>query len=166
MKYQLYELKDNFNRLRKLFGNRQPSVRRFNEALKDFSDKEKERLHRLAYSVAINEWDKLPVWYKDFLMNLVKRNRQGFLDYIRQVSILGILYIPVEDKKMAAKIFTMLAHLPKEKGKKASYNQIAFIFCLCMGAKGKISHLSDKISKGMMTPEEFEYMKELIVIDC
>lgn len=149
-----------------MFGSRQPSVRRFYDALKNLPEQEKEKWNRLAYYVAVNEWEKLPVWYKEFLTNLVKRQWQGFLDYTKQTSILGTLYIPIEDKKMVRKMFSMFSHMPKEKRKKASFNQIAFMLCLCIGEKGKISHLSDRISKGMMAPEEFEYLKELIVIDC
>jgi len=119
----------------------------------------------------MNEWDTITQWYRTFLTNLIKHDWQRFLNYVRETSILGSLGIPIKDKKMVRKIFTLIAQMPKEKRedkkeRRISFNQIAFILSLCFMTKEKISYLSDQISKGMMTPEELMYLKELAVIDC
>ena len=155
-----------FKDLRKLFGPLQPSVSRFRERLKELPPEEKERYYRQAYFVAMNHWGALPVWYKTFLVNLVKNDWQRFLDYVRETSVLGHMPFLLKDKKLVWKVFGILARLPMKDEGHASFNHIAFVLSLGFCSKEKISYLSKQIRSGKMTPEELQDFRGKAIIDC
>jgi len=152
--------------LRGLFASRQPSVTRFKQAIRDLSPHKQEEWQRKAYFVAMNNWHILSVWYKTFLVNLVKNDWQRFMDYTRDTSVVGHLAYPVEDTHFVRKVFGLLARLPVREGESASGNHIAFVFALGFTPKRKIRYIAHQIGKGLMTPEELTDLKELAIVDC
>ncbi|GEM_PF-1452390 len=164
MNCQLHESKTCFNQLRGLFGKQQPSVRRFNQTLKDFSIVEKERWYQLACFVAMNEWDTITQWYRTFLTNLIKHDWQRFLKYVRETSILGHLAYRLEDERIIKQIFHFISHLPINQRK--SFNHLAFVLSLSFAPSQKIEYLADQLRTITMTPEELLDMMGWVEINC
>lgn len=114
----------------------------------------------------MNYWANLPVWYRTFLVNLVKHDWQQFVDYVRRTSILGHLPYTVQDRQLVRKVFGLLSRLQQPKGQKASLNHIAFVLCLGFDPERNVDYLAHAIGQGLMTPEEVIELKELITLKC
>ena len=84
-----------YHELKKLFGGKKPSVRKFNLALRALSLEEQNRYYKVAYDAAFTKWDTLPQSYQTFLRDLLMHDKQRTADYLRRHTVLGVLGYPL-----------------------------------------------------------------------
>lgn len=137
--------------LKKMLGNH-PTVSNFNRLLAHYPPEEKINLYHDACYLTLHEWNSHPVKYKRFFVNLVKHDRQAYLDYIHQHTILGELRYPLDDPGM----FKKMCHLVERKSTnhKVSYNHFAFSLLMVFDFNLKVRVLSNQISQSSFYPEE------------
>ena len=80
-----------YEELRALFGKENPSVNKFETILSDLPPVRRFYYYRLAYKVALCEWEYLTVRYQIFLTRLFTRNWQRTLDHLLENTVLGTL---------------------------------------------------------------------------
>lgn len=85
-----------YEELRALFGKENPSVNKFETILSDLPPVRRFYYHRLAYKVALCEWEYLTVRYQIFLTRLFTRNWQRTLDHLLENTVLGTLQFDLQ----------------------------------------------------------------------
>ena len=72
-----------------LFGGAKPTVRQYHELLECMPLEERGIFFDRTFGLALSGWTGLTVTYRLFLIRLIKKNRQLFVDYVRQKTVLG-----------------------------------------------------------------------------
>ena len=72
-----------------LFGGAKPTVQKFHEFLNGMPLEERGIFFDRTFGLALSGWTGLTVPYRLFLIRLIKKNRQLFVDYVRQKTVLG-----------------------------------------------------------------------------
>jgi hypothetical protein len=137
--------------LKNMMGNN-PSVRRFNQLLAGLSDKERKRHYYHAYRVALQDYGKHPKKYRVFFVDLVKHDRQLFLEYIHNETILGQLIMLIDDPQLFKKMCHLMVQCTMNH--KISYNHFSFCLLLVFGLQLKVRVLSEQLRDANFYPEE------------
>ncbi|MDR1937398.1 MAG: hypothetical protein LBQ73_02725, partial [Tannerellaceae bacterium] len=129
-----------------------PSVRRFEAWLSGESPAERERYYRIAWHASLHQWGQCPKKYRVFLVNLIRHDWQGFLNYILDETVIGELRHPVENADLLKKAFHLLAQSHTKH--RVSYNHLSFTLLLAFELRLKVSVLGDQIRTRSFYPEE------------
>jgi len=149
-------------KLRVLFKGERPSVHLFEELTRNHSKEGKEEYYRYSCFLFLIRYHELPVRYRIFVVNLIKRTPEDFLCYLYSVSGLSELQVELKDIGLLVKVFHLLR--AKEGNVKVSLDRLAF--CIRLGFKVdlKIRTLSEYIRQCRFTPESFFELAEYVQI--
>lgn len=121
----------------------EPTVRNFHEVVNRLSPEAQNLLRKRTYGLALSGWSDLSFAYRRFLLRLIKSERQLFIDYIRQDTVLGELLYNLK----APDLFKKMIHLlecPTQK-RNPSYTELSFSLLLGFQIPLKVKTLSDQI---------------------
>jgi hypothetical protein len=139
-----------------------PSVRRFKELISVFSEEEQKGYYHYVYDLALRPWGKCPRKYRIFFVDLIRHDRQRFLDYIHGETVLGALRHPVDDPRMFKKMCKLLSIVLTKR--KFSYNHFSFSLLQSFDVRLKMSVLGDQIRTQSFYPEELLELLECVRI--
>lgn len=126
-----------------LFNGATPSVSLYQQCLTSMPAEERQTFRRKTYAIALSEWSELNSPYRLFLVRLIKSERQEFLDYLHDETILGQFLYDMEDLNLFLKVLGLLAK--PSKNHITSYTKLSFSLLLSFNMNLKIKTLSDKI---------------------
>lgn len=151
------------NMLTALFAGRKMSVKGFYELLEASCPKEEWKKYEVfAYGQALCEWQELPKYYQAFLTNLICHNRQPFLDYLLENTVMSALRYPLQQKEMLRKLVNLMEG--NKRDYKPSFEALAFACQLGFKSDLKISTLGDYIRKSKLDTEEILNLCGLVEI--
>lgn len=151
----------NQNELKSLFKGQDPSARLFVEKMGKLPTQESDGFYAHAYSLGLVEWQALNATYQDFLLRLVHRKRQRFLEFLKQ-NMLGQLCYRFNDPLMAARV---MALMEPHKEQKKSNNHQAFCFQLGFESDIRLETMGKIIGSRRFMPEELQDLKGKAIID-
>ena len=145
--------------LKKLFGGKKPSVRKFNLALQTVPSEEQSRCYKAAYDAAFSEWGTLPRSYQTFLRDLLLHDKQRTADYLRRHTVLGALAYPLREPELVRRLLAVL-----EQGT-SSYRHLAFVLLLLFPYTETIDYLSDKLRMERLTTDDLCELLDRMQLD-
>ncbi|WP_455639509.1 hypothetical protein [Parabacteroides sp.] len=88
-----------FRKLALLFGKDQVTVNVFFEHLNQLPEPERKAMLLTAYQLALGDWEKLPKRYKLFMIKLIRKDRQAWVDFLVGQTVIGqVRYTPHRPK--------------------------------------------------------------------
>lgn len=82
-----------------LFGKKQVKVNVFFEHLNELPESERKVMLQTAYQLALGDWEKLPRRYKLFMIKLIQKDRQAWVDFLVGQTVIGqVRYTPHRSK--------------------------------------------------------------------
>lgn len=121
----------------------EPTVCNFHEVLNRMTPEARSLCRKKMYGLALSGWSTLSLAYRRFLLRLIKSERQQFIDYIRQDTVLGELLYNLKDPDLFKKLLHLL-ECPTQKYK-PSYTELSFSLLLGFSIPLKVKTLSDQI---------------------
>lgn len=140
------------NELQALFGGAEPTVKYYQRVLKDMPIGDSREFRKQTYGLALADWKNLNGSYQDFLVALIKSERQQFIDYVRNDTVLGEFLYDLQDTDLFQKIMNLLEKPSKKQ--KISYSRLAFSLLLAFNIPLKVKVLSDKIRYARIDTDE------------
>ena len=141
-----------------LFGGAKPTVRLYHELLKCMPLEERGIFFDRTFGLALSGWMDLTLSYRLFLIRLIKKNRQPFVDYIRQKTVLGEFLYEMDELNLLLKVLNLL--VDPYKNHKSSYTEISFSLLLVFDIGLSVKYLSDKIRYARMDSFDFADLME------
>ena len=141
-----------------LFGGAKPTVRLYHELLKCMPLEERGIFFDRTFGLALSGWMDLTLSYRLFLIRLIKENRQPFVDYIRQKTVLGEFLYEMDELNLFLKVLNLL--VDPYKNHKSSYTEISFSLLLVFDIGLSVKYLSDKIRYARMDSFDFADLME------
>lgn len=92
----IYIMEEKFQQLQALFGNDKPKVKIFRAKLAKLSKRKQKVILHDTYMLAVGYWNELPTDYQKFLKQLIRNNRQDWLDFLLSNTILGELRYAIQ----------------------------------------------------------------------
>lgn len=89
-------MEEKFQQLQALFGKEKPNVKVFRSKLSKLSKRRQPVVLRDTYLLALGYWKELPPDYRRFLKQLIRNNRQDWLDILLGETILGELRYTIQ----------------------------------------------------------------------
>ncbi|MDO4755398.1 MAG: hypothetical protein Q4A54_03570 [Parabacteroides sp.] len=146
------------NQLIALFNGAKPSVCKYNLFLKEMPLAERGIFRNRTFGLAMTEWNGLSVAYRLFLVRLITSERQLFVDYVRQETVLGALLLDLEDRDLLLKVLNLWMY--PFKNHKTSYTDLAFSLLLVWNVDLSVKYLADKIRCVRMDSYDFAELLE------
>ena len=91
-----------------LFGGAKPTVRQYHELLECMPLEERGIFFDRTFGLALSGWTGLTVTYRLFLIRLIKKNRQLFVDYVRQKTVLCEFLYGMDELNLFLKVSLLL----------------------------------------------------------
>ena len=136
-----------------LFDGHKPSVRKYYEFLERMSLEQRGIFCKQTYGTALTEWNELQPAYQLFLIRLIKKERQQFVDYIRKETLLGKFLYEPDELNLLLKVLNLW--MQPHKNIKPSYTDISFSLSLTFNTNLSIKYLADKIRYSRMDSFDF-----------
>ena len=152
----------NYQKFKRLLEGEVPSVAKFKAKTMNLSSEERQQWLYMAFDTALHEWSELSSKYKRFLVNLIKSERQSFLDYIRQETILGELLFKPDNPVLLRKIAWLLEGGVKEN--KSSSWDLTFSLLLAFDLNLKLSSLHQYMRTDTFTTDDMVELLEITEI--
>ncbi|WP_106830647.1 hypothetical protein [Parabacteroides pacaensis] len=140
------------NMLTDLFAGQIPSVKRFYELLSERTDEERGAYLEFAYREALSNWDGQNERYHTFFERLVVHDRQPFLNYLLNHTILGGLRYDLQEPELMQKLLHVMEQSLRDD--KTSSVSLAFSYQLCFVCALKLSTLTKYIRTSRMDTDE------------
>lgn len=121
----------------------QPAVCTYQKHVNNLLPEEREVFYKDSFALAFSDWRNLSPAYRDFFVSLIKSERQRFIDFVRNDTVLGEFLYDVKDEALFIRILNLLEQ--PEKKRKTSYTNLAFSVELGFNIVLKVKSLSDKI---------------------
>ena len=147
-----------YEELRALFGKENPSVNKFETILSDLPPVRRFYYYRLAYKVALCEWEYLTVRYQIFLTRLFTRNWQRTLDHLLENTVLGTLQFDLQASDIILRFIGQMEVYEAEH--KPSTVHLSFCYQLAFGHINSIETLGDKLRKQTLTAEDLNWLNK------
>lgn len=141
-----------------LFDGHKPSVRKYYEFLERMPLEQRGIFCKQTYGTALAEWNELKPAYQLFLIRLIKKERQQFVDYIRKETLLGKFLYELDDLNLLLKVLNLW--MQPHKNIKPSYTDISFSLSLTFNTNLSIKYLADKIRYSRMDSFDFAELLE------
>ena len=141
-----------------LFGGAKPTVRQYHELLECMPLEERGIFFDRTFGLALSGWTDLTLSYRLFLVRLIKANRQRFVDYVRQKTVLGEFLYGMDELNLFLKVLNLL--VDPYKNHKSSYTEISFSLLLVFDMGVSVKYLSDKIRYARMDSFDFVGLME------
>ena len=151
-----------YEELRALFGKEKPSVSKFETILSELPPVRRLYYHRLAYKVALCEWEYLTVRYQLFLTHFFTRDWQRTLDYLLENTVLGTLQFELQEPDIIQRfIGQMESSNPYHK---PSFVHLSFSYQLASKCKNSVEYLGDKLRTQTLTAEDLIWLNDKTLI--
>ena len=141
-----------------LFGGHRPSVRKYYEYLECMPLEQRGIFCKQTYGIALAEWNELGSAYQQFFICLIKKERQQFVDYIREDTVLGKFLYEADDLNLLLKVLNLW--MQPYENIKLYYTKIYFSLLLAFNINLSIKYLSDKIRYSRMDSFDFVELLE------
>ena len=141
-----------------LFGGHRPSVRKYYEYLECMPLEQRGIFCKQTYGIALAEWNELGPAYQQFFICLIKKERQQFVDYIREDTVLGKFLYEADDLNLLLKVLNLW--MQPYENIKPSYTKISFSLLLAFNINLSIKYLSDKIRYSRLDSFDFVELLE------
>ena len=141
-----------------LFDGHKPSVRKYYEFLERMPLEQRGIFCKQMYGTALAEWNELQPAYQLFLIRLIKKERQQFVDYIRKETLLGKFLYEIDELNLLLKVLNLW--MQPHKNIKPSYTDISFSLSLTFNTNLSIKYLADKIRYSRMDSFDFAELLE------
>lgn len=141
-----------------LFGGAKPTVQKFHEFLNGMPLEERGIFFDRTFGLALSGWTGLTVPYRLFLIRLIKKNRQLFVDYVRQKTVLGEFLYGMDELNLFLKVVNLW--MQPYKNHKSSYTEISFSLLLTFDMNVSVKYLADKIRYARMDSYDFADLME------
>lgn len=120
-----------------------PAVCNYQKHVKTLSPKEREVFLKDTFALAFSDWRDWEPAYRSFMVCLIESERQRFIDFVRNDTVLGEFLYNLKDKELFERILNLLEQ-PCRKHK-TSYTDLSFSVLLAFDINLKVKTLSDKI---------------------
>lgn len=100
-------------------------------------------LIKATYGLAFAGWSDLNPMYRGFLVCLIKSERQQFIDYVRNETVLGQFFYELQDIELFLKMVNLLEQPCTNH--KTAYTELSFSLLLSFNINLSVKYLSDKI---------------------
>lgn len=88
-------MENKFRKLASLFGKDQVKVNVFFDHLNELPESERKAMLLTAYQLALGDWKKLPRRYQLFMIKLIQKDRQAWVDFLVEQTVIGqVRYTP------------------------------------------------------------------------
>lgn len=141
----------------------QPAVCIYQKHVNNLLPEEKEAFYKDTFAVAFSDWRNLSPVYRDFFVNLIKSERQHFIDFVRNDTVLREFLYDVKDEALFIRILNLLEQ--PEKRRKTSYTNLAFSVKLGFNIDLKMKSLSDKIRYARADTDDLYELFQKITIE-
>lgn len=141
----------------------QPAVCTYQKHVNNLLPEEKEAFYKDSFTLAFSDWKNLSQAYRDFFVCLVKSERQRFIDFVRNDTVLGEFLYDLKDEALFIRILSLLEQ--PEKKRKTSYTKLAFSVKLGFNIDLKVKYLSDKIRYARVDADDLYELFEKITIE-
>ena len=141
-----------------LFGGAKPTVRQYHELINCMPLEERGIFFDRTFGLALSGYVELTPAYRLFLVRLIKANRQRFVDYVRQKTVLGEFLCGMEELNLFLKVLNLL--VDPYKNHKSSYTEISFSLLLAFDMNVSVRYLTDKIRYSRMDSYDFAELLE------
>lgn len=141
-----------------LFDGHKPSARKYYEFLERMPLEQRGIFCKQTYRIALAEWNELQPAYQLFLIRLIKKERQQFVDYIRKETLLGKFLYEIDELNLLLKVLNLW--MQPHKNIKPSYTDISFSLSLTFNTNLSIKYLADKIRYSRMDSFDFTELLE------
>ncbi|MCD8269661.1 MAG: hypothetical protein LUD46_15195 [Parabacteroides sp.] len=150
------------NQLMALLGA-QPAVCSYQKHVNNLLPEEKEVFYKDTFAVAFSDWRNLSPAYRNFFVRLIKSERQRFIDFVRNDTVLGAFLYDLKDDELFIRILNLLER--PEKKRKTSYTNLTFAVQLGFNINLKLKSLSDKIRYARAETDDLYELFEKITIE-
>lgn len=151
-----------YEELRALFGKENPSVNKFETILSDLPPVRRFYYYRLAYKVALCEWEYLTVRYQVFFTRLFTRNWQRTLDHLLENTVLGTLQFDLQAPEIILRFIGQMES--RKPDYKPSFVHLAFSLQLAFGYNNTVESFGDKLRKRSLTSEDLRMLNDKTLI--
>ena len=141
----------------------QPALCVYQKHVNNLLPKEREVFYKDSFALAFSDWRNLSPAYRDFFVSLIKSERQRFIDFVRNDTVLGEFLYDVKDEALFIRILNLLEQ--PEKKRKTSYTNLTFSVQLGFNIKLKLKSLSDKIRYAKAETDDLYELFEKITIE-
>lgn len=141
-----------------LFGGAKPTVRLYHELLIAMPLEKRGIFFDRTFGLALSGYAELPLAYRLFLVRLIKANRQRFVEYVREKTVLGALLYRMDELNLFLKVVNLL--VDPYKNHKSSYTKISFSLLLSFDMHVSVKYLADKIRYARMDSFDFAELME------
>ncbi|WP_455637354.1 hypothetical protein [Parabacteroides sp.] len=150
------------NKLMALLGA-QPAVCSYQKHVNNLLPEEKVVFYKDTFAVAFSDWRNLSPAYRNFFVRLIKSERQRFIDFMRNDTVLGAFLYDLKDDELFIRILNLLER--PEKKRKTSYTNLTFAVQLGFNIKLKLKSLSDKLRYARAETDDLYELFEKITIE-
>jgi hypothetical protein len=148
-----------------LFGDAKPSVTKYHAFVNGMPPEKRGIFCKQTYATAFSEWAVLTPPYRLFLIRLIKSERQQFIEYVRNETILGEFLYEPEELNLFLKVVNILEQPCINH--KTSYTDLAFSLSFFLKTDLSVKYLSDKIRYAKMDSLDFvEILEKSREIAC
>ena len=141
----------------------QPAVCSYQKHVNNLLPEEKEVFYKDTFAVAFSDWRNLSPAYRNFFVRLIKSERQRFIDFVRNDTVLGAFLYDLKDDELFIRILNLLER--SEKKRKTSYTNLTFAVQLGFNIKLKLKSLSDKLRYAKAETDDLYELFEKITIE-
>lgn len=141
----------------------QPAVSAYQKHVNNLLPEEKEAFYKDTFAVAFSDWRNLSPVYCDFFVSLIKSERQRFIDFVRNDTVLGQFLYDLKDEELFIRILNLLEQ--SEKKRKTSYTNLTFAVQLGFNIDMKVKSLSDKIRYARADTDDLYELFQKITIE-
>ena len=141
----------------------QPAVCSYQKHVNNLLPEEKEVFYKDTFAVAFSDWRNLSLAYRNFFVCLIKSERQRFINFVRNETVLGAFLYDLKDDELFIRILNLLER--PEKKRKTSYTNLTFAVQLGFNIKLKLKSLSDKIRYAKAETDDLYELFEKITIE-
>lgn len=141
----------------------QPAVCSYQKHVNNLLPEEKEVFYKDTFAVAFSDWRNLSPAYRNFFVRLIKSERQRFINFVRNDTVLGAFLYDLKDDELFIRILNLLER--SEKKRKTSYTNLTFAVQLGFNIKLKLKSLSDKIRYAKAETDDLYELFEKITIE-
>ncbi len=141
----------------------QPAVCSYQKHVNNLLPEEKVVFYKDTFAVAFSDWRNLSPAYRNFFVRLIKSERQRFIDFMRNDTVLGAFLYDLKDDELFIRILNLLER--PEKKRKTSYTNLTFAVQLGFNIKLKLKSLSDKLRYARAETDDLYELFEKITIE-
>jgi len=114
-----------------LFGGSEPTLPHFSEKARHLTVQERSEWMGKIFCIALSNWNRANVAYRNFLVNWIVAHRQEFIDYYRRETVMGCLAVPAGGEPELLVLFFKLWYeyaLPEKVPMRGLLFQLALSF--------------------------------------